>query len=806
MTHSMQEQDGTFAINQKGEIVFTPLLSPAITQPSDSSNTSPHFGSNGSSSGRDARSSSGMPNHHGGNGNSMGPSSLDQHAQLRALQQQQLNIQRQLDAIQQSQQQHQQQQGRQSQMAHSSPFVSPMLNAQSNGTGGFNGGYQTSSRGGTSTSHPTPNSEFFSPLTSPALDPVQMSFRSNTANQNTGNLPRSRGHTRENSISTAMSPGYATGVNNQYNGMPMMKVPDLSNVTLDQTLSPALLPQPDAWKHQPQMTAPNGANSSSSQAYLEELARMINAQDQLQVSGGTGSQAANGDVGLGSDQVANNASSLAGNIGLQEHMAARRRAATVGKSPALRPSRASTGRTRPSPMMKPTHRPGRGGANTVPPSPLVAAYTPPIVPSSARGGQLDGRGEGSGASESLSPVDLSQMIMPPPPPPSQIGNKTRQVIKGKVAPITPSVLMQMGSSVHANGASRRTNVVIQTNEQSIDVYNNDDEEEQQSGSSCGTPKSGKRSLTDVAEEPRTAFEKLSAGWSASLRALRPSGKLCLTIVSPTLTMTNAVHCPDSTKNKVTRASKANKPNNEANIPLETKKSSHKAAEQKRRDSLKAGFDELRLLLPPINTEALDPETGEPIPGSSAPRLLPKSSLVPDDNPNKGVSKVALLKYSNEYIERMQAKLERRNNYIDLLKDAIQAIRIQTGMSPDDHVDELLGYAFEDEDEEEEPTGASSSKLAKRPSLAEMDEEEEHEEMQVDAADHDVSGKASRGNAKARRKSTSVNGTLPRPKTPRRKSSMMITTSADSSLATSPMLNANQQRQSDDLQGLDTDMI
>ena len=103
--------------------------------------------------------------------------------------------------------------------------------------------------------------------------------------------------------------------------------------------------------------------------------------------------------------------------------------------------------------------------------------------------------------------------------------------------------------------------------------------------------------------------------------------------------------------------------------------------------MKAGFDELRLLLPPINTEALDPETGEPIPGSSAPRLLPKSSLVPDDNPNKGVSKVALLKYSNEYIERMQAKLERRNNYIDLLKDAIQAIRVQTGMSPDDHVDE-----------------------------------------------------------------------------------------------------------------------
>jgi hypothetical protein len=65
---------------------------------------------------------------------------------------------------------------------------------------------------------------------------------------------------------------------------------------------------------------------------------------------------------------------------------------------------------------------------------------------------------------------------------------------------------------------------------------------------------------------------------------------------------------DSNKAKITRASKANKPTSEANIPTETKKSSHKAAEQRRRDSLKAGFDELRLLLPPINTEALDPET------------------------------------------------------------------------------------------------------------------------------------------------------------------------------------------------------
>jgi hypothetical protein len=122
---------------------------------------------------------------------------------------------------------------------------------------------------------------------------------------------------------------------------------------------------------------------------------------------------------------------------------------------------------------------------------------------------------------------------------------------------------------------------------------------------------------------------------------------------------------------------------------ENRKTSHKAAEQKRRDSLKAGFDELRLLLPPINTEALDPESGEPIPGSSAPRLLPKSSLVPDDNPNRGVSKVALLKFSNEYIVRLHDKVDRRDEYIEKLR--LEVARLRNGGIED----EITGDGGED---------------------------------------------------------------------------------------------------------------
>ena len=122
---------------------------------------------------------------------------------------------------------------------------------------------------------------------------------------------------------------------------------------------------------------------------------------------------------------------------------------------------------------------------------------------------------------------------------------------------------------------------------------------------------------------------------------------------------------------------------------ETRKTSHKAAEQKRRDSLKAGFDELRLLLPPINTEALDPESGEPIPGSSAPRLLPKSSLVPDDNPNRGVSKVALLRFGNEHIVRLHGKVDKRDGYIERLRDEVKRLRLGDGG------DEVRGEEGED---------------------------------------------------------------------------------------------------------------
>ncbi|KAG8915487.1 hypothetical protein FRC01_003641 [Tulasnella sp. 417] len=117
------------------------------------------------------------------------------------------------------------------------------------------------------------------------------------------------------------------------------------------------------------------------------------------------------------------------------------------------------------------------------------------------------------------------------------------------------------------------------------------------------------------------------------------------------------------------------------IVPEVKKNSHKGAEQKRRDALKAGFDELRLLLPPI---VIDPDSDEPLLPGSAPPRGPQRNLPPgsEDHPNRGVSKLALLKCSNEFIGRLNKRVERRDAEIALLRDELQWLRLKTGLGPE----------------------------------------------------------------------------------------------------------------------------
>jgi len=108
-----------------------------------------------------------------------------------------------------------------------------MLNAQSNGTVEFGGGYSISNRDDKSANHHTPNSEVTLPLAPPVLDPNQTSFRSDNAQPNAESLLRSAAHTRDNSMSTVISPRDLNGVDNQYTRVLKVKEADQSDVTLD---------------------------------------------------------------------------------------------------------------------------------------------------------------------------------------------------------------------------------------------------------------------------------------------------------------------------------------------------------------------------------------------------------------------------------------------------------------------------------------------------------------------------------------------------------------------------------------------
>jgi len=114
-----------------------------------------------------------------------------------------------------------------------------------------------------------------------------------------------------------------------------------------------------------------------------------------------------------------------------------------------------------------------------------------------------------------------------------------------------------------------------------------------------------------------------------------------------------------------------------------RKTSHKAAEQKRRDSLKTTFDDLRKLLPAIAASPDDANgdimpvplflaTSAPLlPGAKPPRGPPKLG---DEGPNKGVSKLQLLICGNEFIRILKARVERRDEEIAKLRREVRLLR------------------------------------------------------------------------------------------------------------------------------------
>ncbi|KAK4703483.1 hypothetical protein P7C70_g2731, partial [Phenoliferia sp. Uapishka_3] len=134
------------------------------------------------------------------------------------------------------------------------------------------------------------------------------------------------------------------------------------------------------------------------------------------------------------------------------------------------------------------------------------------------------------------------------------------------------------------------------------------------------------------------------------------------------------------------------------VGADNRRTSHKAAEQKRRDSLKLCFEELRRILPPIAASAPDEEKrpGEGNVGGQ------RGGSVDPENPNRGVSKVALLRRSNEYVGMLHDRIDRRDLAIESLRNRLKEARERLG--EDGEEEEIEGLDLDNIDRDEKEAG------------------------------------------------------------------------------------------------------
>lgn len=134
---------------------------------------------------------------------------------------------------------------------------------------------------------------------------------------------------------------------------------------------------------------------------------------------------------------------------------------------------------------------------------------------------------------------------------------------------------------------------------------------------------------------------------------------------------------------------------------DTRRTSHKAAEQKRRDSLKHCFEELRRILPPIDPVAF--EEAERLPGDG--KIGGQRGPCQDpENPNRAFSKVALLRRSNEYVGILAERVDRRDLAIEVLRRKLAEVREAAGIVVEEGEGEVPELDLDNLDKDEKQAG------------------------------------------------------------------------------------------------------
>ncbi|PPQ90607.1 hypothetical protein CVT25_007568 [Psilocybe cyanescens] len=212
-------------------------------------------------------------------------------------------------------------------------------------------------------------------------------------------------------------------------------------------------------------------------------------------------------------------------------------------------------------------------------------------------------------------------------------------------------------------------------------------------SASGTGAASTSSLgggTTTTRSGRVSTRRMGIGGmvSPSLKPLLPAGSMTPNM-DPTLPspMTaSAPNTPHTLPISTNASGSSGVGSSSAGPPMQVRKTSHKAAEQKRRDSLKTTFDDLRKLLPPIALPS-DADTGDASSMLTSPLFNPTTPLLPGalpprgppkaggEGPNKGVSKLQLLICGNEYIRLLKARVERRDDEIGRLRREVGRLRM-----------------------------------------------------------------------------------------------------------------------------------
>jgi hypothetical protein len=111
--------------------------------------------------------------------------------------------------------------------------------------------------------------------------------------------------------------------------------------------------------------------------------------------------------------------------------------------------------------------------------------------------------------------------------------------------------------------------------------------------------------------------------------------------------------------------------------MENRRSAHKAAEQRRRDTLKQNFDALRMELLEALVAEDDAQRLEEVEQQGDNKVTTTS--LEREKKVKQMSKVVLLQHSYEYILRLKSDRKQKDTKLDSMADEIKGLRSQLGL-------------------------------------------------------------------------------------------------------------------------------